>query len=66
MTRKKKGATASRHGRKAAPVGRKRRKDSVQQILADVRQIVREVAELPTLHEADPDSWLYDDRGLPH
>jgi len=58
--------TAKRHARKAAPRPVRHRKRSPEQIVQEVRAIVREVAALPVLHDVDPDEWLYDDRGLPH
>jgi len=55
-----------RHARKAAPKRVCHGKRSPDQIVEEVRAIVREVAALPVLHDVDPDEWLYDDRGLPH
>ena len=55
-----------RHGRKAAPEPVRHRKQSPEQIVEEVRAIVREVAALPILHDVDADEWLYDDHGLPH
>jgi hypothetical protein len=67
MALRKKTAAPQRHGRKAAASRAKaRRKEPVDQIVADGLKIVRELAAMPTLHDADPDEWLYDERGLPH
>jgi len=55
-----------RHARKAAPKRVCHGKRSPDQIVDDVRAVVREVAALPVLHGVDPDEWLYDDHGLPH
>jgi hypothetical protein len=66
MTRKKTTSHPARHGRKAAGAKPVRRKKSPRRIAAEVRQIVRELAAMPVLHDADPDEWLYDERGLPH
>jgi len=65
MALKKDHRTPRRHGH-AAAAGEKRRRKSVAQIVAEVREIAREIAALPTLHDVDPDQWLYDERGLPH
>jgi hypothetical protein len=68
MALKKKRSTPNRHRSTAAPaaVSTKRTPEEVAKIVAEVGEIARKVAAMPTLHDVDPDEWLYDERGLPH
>jgi hypothetical protein len=65
MALKKKGAVPKRHGRRAVPPARKRRKKTEDEIVESVAKLARELAALPVLHDVDPDEWFYDERGLP-
>ena len=66
MALKKKRGEPKRHRRAAAAPAASRSPEEVAKIIAETSEILREIDALPTLHDVDPDEWLYDERGLPH